>query len=242
MNNEELDSQLSAMFDDELPAPECELLARRLARDETLKARWGRYAAIGAAMRVEKGVRTHDGLARRVGAAVAAEPSLLAAAASRSPGLARPVVRRWWQPAAGAAMAASVAVGCILWMRAQSPDQESVAQSAAAAQSLTPSVRAFAPTGPAFAPAAAVMRASAVNRFATPDSYVVPIIEPTSGDTRTFIPPAELADYVVAHSEFSAPLLRHSALSSLVTAEPATNNAPASPVSDDRTQNADEVR
>ena len=38
MNNEELDSQLSAMFDDELPEPECELLARRLARDEGLAA------------------------------------------------------------------------------------------------------------------------------------------------------------------------------------------------------------
>ncbi len=29
--NEELDSQLSAMFDNELPAAECELLARRLS-------------------------------------------------------------------------------------------------------------------------------------------------------------------------------------------------------------------
>ena len=37
--NEELDSQLSAMFDDALPSQECELLARRLSRDELLKAR-----------------------------------------------------------------------------------------------------------------------------------------------------------------------------------------------------------
>ena len=44
--NEELDSQLSAMFDDELPTVECELLARRLSRDEALKARWGRYAVV----------------------------------------------------------------------------------------------------------------------------------------------------------------------------------------------------
>ena len=36
--NEELDSQLSAMFDDELPPAECELLARRLSRDDALKA------------------------------------------------------------------------------------------------------------------------------------------------------------------------------------------------------------
>ena len=55
--NEELDSQLSAMFDDELAPGECELLARRLSRDEQLKARWGRYAVIGAAIRSERGVR-----------------------------------------------------------------------------------------------------------------------------------------------------------------------------------------
>ena len=39
--NEELDSQLSAMFDGELPAAECELLARRLARDEQLRGALG---------------------------------------------------------------------------------------------------------------------------------------------------------------------------------------------------------
>ena len=39
--NEELDSQLSAMFDDELPAAECELLARRLSRDEQLQGPLG---------------------------------------------------------------------------------------------------------------------------------------------------------------------------------------------------------
>ena len=48
--NEELDSQLSAMFDDELSSAECELLARRLSRDGELTARWGRYAVIGAAI------------------------------------------------------------------------------------------------------------------------------------------------------------------------------------------------
>ena len=39
--NEELDSQLSAMFDDELPAAECELLARRLSRDERAQGALG---------------------------------------------------------------------------------------------------------------------------------------------------------------------------------------------------------
>ena len=57
MSNEELDSQLSAMFDDELPQAECELLARRLSRDPQLKARWGRYALISMAVRGERSVR-----------------------------------------------------------------------------------------------------------------------------------------------------------------------------------------
>ena len=39
--NEELDSQLSAMFDDELPPQECELLARRLSRDERAQGALG---------------------------------------------------------------------------------------------------------------------------------------------------------------------------------------------------------
>ena len=48
MNEHERASQLSAMFDGELPAAECELLSRRLARDEQLRATWSRYAVIGA--------------------------------------------------------------------------------------------------------------------------------------------------------------------------------------------------
>ena len=51
MNEEQQASQLSAMFDGELPPGECELLARRLTRDGELRAQWARYAMIGAAMR-----------------------------------------------------------------------------------------------------------------------------------------------------------------------------------------------
>jgi negative regulator of sigma E activity len=74
--NEELDSQLSAMFDDELPAAECELLARRLSRDETLKSRWGRYALMGAVIRAERGVVLQSAVAGRVTAALLREPQL----------------------------------------------------------------------------------------------------------------------------------------------------------------------
>src|SRR5581483_9879927 len=111
--NEELDSQLSAMFDDELPAAECELLARRLSRDEQLKARWGRYAVIGATIRAERGVRLNAGLAGRVSAVISSEPSLTAESAPR------PRKRwelSWWQPVASAAAVAGVAAVSILWM------------------------------------------------------------------------------------------------------------------------------
>jgi len=82
--NEELDSQLSAMFDNELPAAECELLARRLSRDEELKGRWSRYAAIGATIRAEGGVRLNTNLAVRVNTAISSEPVVVVASRWRS--------------------------------------------------------------------------------------------------------------------------------------------------------------
>ncbi len=116
--NEELDSQLSAMFDDELPSSECELLARRLSRDEALKARWGRYAVVGAVIRAERGVRLNAPLAGRVNALISAEPELGGAAALPAPRRAR---LGWWQPVAGAGLAAGVAAVSVLWLRAQAP-------------------------------------------------------------------------------------------------------------------------
>jgi negative regulator of sigma E activity len=114
--NEELDSQLSAMFDDELPPAECELLARRLSRDEALKARWGRYAVVGAVIRAERGVRLNAPLAGRVNAAISAEPSLGVQPARQ---VASRQGLRWWQPLAGGALVAGVAAASVLWLRAQ---------------------------------------------------------------------------------------------------------------------------
>src|SRR3990170_8617677 len=72
-SHHERESQLSAMFDGELPGVECELLARRLTRDETLRAQWSRFSMIGAALRAERGVALHDRVAWRVQSAVAQE-------------------------------------------------------------------------------------------------------------------------------------------------------------------------
>ena len=97
--NEELDSQLSAMFDNELPAAECELLARRLSRDDELKARWSRYAAISATLRAEGGARLNANLAVRVSQAISVEPAVVTKAAEP---IAQPVQRkiapRWLMP------------------------------------------------------------------------------------------------------------------------------------------------
>jgi negative regulator of sigma E activity len=206
--NEELDSQLSAMFDDELPAAECELLARRLSRDEQLKARWGRYAVIGATIRAERGVRLNAVLASRVSAAISAEPALTAEPA---PQRKKQWATHWWQPVASAAAVAGVAVVSILWMRSQSPEMSPIA-----AQST---------------PALATVAASAVGGGATtpavstgePDSYVVP---KTPG-RRLVVPSTELANYVVAHSEFSSPVTRRNLLSAFMASESGTTAAPA---------------
>jgi sigma-E factor negative regulatory protein RseA len=202
--NEELDSQLSAMFDNELPAAECELLARRLSRDEQLKARWGRYAVIGATIRAEGGVRLNAALATRVSAAISSEPTLIAKPVTQ------PGTRwrnRWWQPLASVAVVAGVAAISILWMRSQAPE-----------------------SGPAFAhttagPAVATVAASAMGGPATapvntgePDSYVVPR---TPGH-RLVVPSTELANYVVAHSEFSSPVTRRNLLSAFMASESGT--------------------
>jgi len=203
--NEELDSQLSAMFDDELPAAECELLARRLSRDELLKARWGRYAVIGATIRAERGVRLNAGLAGRVSAAISSEPTL---AAEPAPQPKKRWENNWWQPLAGVAAAAGVAAVSIYWMRAQVlPDTLPNV-----AASVVPAV-ATANTTLAAATASATQVSTG-----EPDSYVVPKNAPR----RLVVPSTELANYVVAHSEFSSPVTRRNLLSAFMAGESGT--------------------
>ena len=196
--NEELDSQLSAMFDDELAPGECELLARRLSRDEQLKARWGRYAVIGAAIRSERGVRLNAPLAGRVSAVILDEPALATAHTARRSGV------RWWQPVAAAAGAVGVALVSVLWLRAQAP----LAGAPLSAHLTVPSATATVP-GAAVVPAAAA---------GAPDSYVVP----RAPAVRAVVPSTELANYVVAHSVFSSPVTRRNLLSAFMTGESGT--------------------
>ena len=202
--NEELDSQLSAMFDNELLAAECELLARRLSRDEQLKARWGRYAVIGATIRAERGVRLNAVLASRVSAAISSEPALTAESAFQPK---KRWENRWWQPVVSAAAVVGVAAVSVLWMRSQGVRPESTPVVAQTTAPATSSVTA--------------MDSSSMTPVTTGevDSYVVP---KTPARRRPVVPSTELANYVVAHSEFSSPVARRNLLSAFMVSESGT--------------------
>jgi sigma-E factor negative regulatory protein RseA len=225
----ERDSQLSAMFDGELPAAECELLARRLVRDEALRALWSRYALIGGALRAERGVALHDRVAWRVQSAIIQEASYgdsatvdnavpaaaRAAAVTQASGISR--ADRWMRyarPVFGAGIAAGVAAMSILWMRTpESPDASLLASSAApTAVVATPAVGA---STVALNPAPVAARQSVAGggeteRFSS---------TPAPSSQTNLAPPARLANYVVAHSEYSGPLSRRMALLGLVASE-----------------------
>ena len=228
MSNEELESQLSAMFDDELPASQCELLARRLARDEQLRGRWGRYAAIGACIRGDHGVRLETSLASKVSAAIKQEATPAAAPAAGKPG--RGFLGPWATTLGGLATAAAVAAVAILWMRTEGP--RAVALNAPAqnpAVQATPGTAAPATVAAVVSAPHAVVPAMAMRprQSREPDSYVVPA---TAAQGPSLMAPTELANYIVAHSEYSGPLMRRNALSALVGGESAAPQVTAQPI------------
>jgi hypothetical protein len=225
VNRDELESQLSAMYDGELPAAQCELLSRRLVREEPLRASWSRYAVMGAALRAEPVARVRSDFVLRVRAQLAAG----APQASR-----RRLRRSLGQWAVGAGVAASVAGVAILLLR------QDLLSGQGAASGAVPIVATRAPTaspglgqglaiGSGGASAMPALAALGPRASGEPASYVVP----PAGSATGLAVPASLADYVVAHSEVSSPLVRRSLLSALVATEslePAVLPAQAGPV------------
>ncbi len=193
----QLESQLSAFLDGELPRPEAELFIRRLERDAGLKRSLSRYALIGEVMRTpasSPGVVVTRGFASRVSEALAADAAVGASSAAQSPRNTprnMPIaVSRWLRPAAGLSIAAGVAALAIgLLTKAPESGQGVVA---AAGQS-------EAATDPSLVEA----------------SYIVPEITVTG----PLMPAARLTNYVMAHSEYSSPLGRRNVLSSMLADE-----------------------
>jgi sigma-E factor negative regulatory protein RseA len=234
--NEERDSQLSAMFDGELPGVECELLARRLTRDEALRAQWSRFSMIGAALRSERGVALHDRVAWRVQSQIAQETTygdgtVDAAAPATQTTVAPAAVKaaasarwaRFARPVAGASIAAGVAAVSIMWMRTDTGPDPMLAKNQ------VPQTVVLAPE--ATGTTVALNQSPAAKRVPSngeSDVYVTPA--PSS--SASLAPPARLANYVVAHSEYSGPLSRRMALLGLVATDseavaPAESNADA---------------
>jgi negative regulator of sigma E activity len=233
--NEELDSQLSAMFDGELPGAECELIARRLARDEALRSQWSRYSMIGAAIRAERGVALHDRVAWRVQSVISQEPAYgdgaeigatnaHTAAVVPAEVLRRAASRRWnrfTRPLAGAAIAASVAAAAIFFLRVQGAPGELVADGSLTTPLGSTQSIVLTPEPSSTPPAAAGQVPSERVALVTPstsDSGVYSTPAPSSSQT-SIAPPASLANYVVAHSEFSGPISRRMALLGILASE-----------------------
>lgn len=236
---EERDSQLSAMFDGELPQAECELLARRLTRDVNLQTQWTRYALIGAALRGEpiqsagsasgkpRILSVADRVAQSVGAV-----ALQAADADRQDPAApmRARLERWAQPVVGIGVAAGVAALSIFWLQGRVTDNTAALAAQIAAGAGSGEIVLGGMDLPEMRDNLSLVAAGgarALPRVAgsgEPERYTVPAPgrNPDPG-----LAAGQFANYVVAHSEYAAPLNRRNVLSALVASESDPPIAPA---------------
>lgn len=212
MNDQEQASQLSALFDDALPADQSELVVRRMLREPQLQETWGRYALIGAAMRgdpLSVSVTRRGDLASRVSAQLAAEPERPAAqllpAMVRQGGERSLFARGAWSMA----IAASVAAASLLVLRMQAPEG-----AAGAIQMADAAPAATAPADETLLAAPAGSRETLMAASSPPPSYTTPVDNTPPGQQ----PSAPLVNYVVAHSDVAASAVRFSPLSSVMNA------------------------
>ncbi len=198
MNDQEQTSQLSALFDGELPPQQAEMVIRRALKDPQLRVSWERYALIGACLRGEPvgQAGTHDSLADRLRLRLATEAEYgadaAAATAPQSASRNRPPL--FARLAQGGAIAAGVALVSVFLVRQMTPVGEStvlVAQDAVVPAAATTVV---AGTQPAAAKSTAAPDTA-------PRSYTTP---GENSPVSTRLADQPLAHYVVAHSELAA--------------------------------------
>ncbi len=103
--SKETREHLSALVDGEISLETSRFLVRRLGADEDLRATWSRYHLVRDCLRHQDGAFAGEDLRSRIGDAIENE----------HPGRSvRPVPVRWFKPAAGLAIAASVALMAIV--------------------------------------------------------------------------------------------------------------------------------
>jgi hypothetical protein len=224
---DEVESQLSAMFDGELPVTECELLSRRIDRDENLRARWSRYALIGAAMRSEPVATARSGFARRVSAALRGADDTAHSKRGR---------KMMLSAALSASLVVTVAGLSISLLRYTAGDGAAGTVAQVASGQDDAAMRLPGAALPAVAlPAVAAEGLASIRHGSNgePVSYVTPAsVAGANTALRT-----DLADFIVAHSEYSTSLMRRNLLSALVSNEDGADNAspgasaPAAPAS-----------
>ncbi len=190
MNEQEHSSQLSALFDGELPEQQAGMVIRRALRDTQMQHSWERYALIGACLRGDP-IAAQVSVADRVKSRLAGErelnvavlPARGAAASGRSPRAS--LLSRG---ALGGAIAAGVALLSIFVVRQMGPiaaDAVQIAQGSSSA-----------------APAGALVVDPAPAGYTTPgENSPAPVGRPLD---------VSLSHYLVAHSEEAASALRSS--------------------------------
>jgi len=186
---EQISDQISAFIDDELSDEESAFLLRRFERDAEARNRAARYTMIGAALRNELVGPDHSILRRRIAVALTgAAPSVQQRPAAR-------LQWRYFRPAVGVGIAATVAVAAILGLRGMNVG------------------RVGAPSG------AATLNAPLQTRAAEPaPSYVVPRDVSDAPVTPVLAPQVRLTNYVMHHSEYASRLYRTSVHSNVVGA------------------------
>lgn len=200
---DQIREQLSALLDGELPKDEMGLLVRRLEKDAALRRTFGMYALIGETLRAPGGRIASQSFAARVSAALDTAEGAAPAAARTATGFmaATGTDGRASPPdAAVAAVAPGAGVRHVaLWQRP-------IVRTALAASAAAVAVMFFRPGS---AP-------DVVSQLdPVPDASVAMLgASPTPAQSQ------RLASYMVAHSQYSTPLVRRNVLSSLLAADP----------------------
>lgn len=111
---DDINEQISSLLDSELNQEEIREALDLLQEDESLRNKWDRYNLIGDAMRGEAVRFSHASIADRVQASLEHESVDFSNVQAFPKSRARRSTARWYKSAAGAALAASVAVVTVL--------------------------------------------------------------------------------------------------------------------------------
>jgi negative regulator of sigma E activity len=208
MSEQEQITQLSALFDGELPQEQAGMVIRRALKDPALRVTWGRYALIGACLRGEPlgAALPQSDLAARVRSRLVAEADYTAVESGTKSAAVTGNARRnalLGRGAMGGAIAAGVALVSLFIYRSIAPvvpTQGAPLQVAAAAPQVAPEVMQVAQ--------ASMPAGQAVTRDSQPPSYTTPVDNSPRG--------SPLMNYFALHSEVAASAVRFSPMSSVI--------------------------